>query len=406
MIKRTVQCSLNEATDFKKSKLNGFFEEYCRVVNCFIDLYWNGRQYPQKANSAEYKQVSSWLLGKAMKCAANQAIKIVKSTRKKDSQKAYKQYKRIFAKAKKLEKNHFGILDKKYADWIKDRKLKHRINKPIFDGSTVELNSDLIHIQYGNNSFDLWVKIGSVFGNRFNLLLPTRKHRNYHKIVNQGYRQCSSATLMKRDNKYFVNIFFEKEEPVKSNSRANCLGIDLGINKLMSLSDGRFIGADFKNLLKKLENRVQKSHNYNQTLKEIKDYIGWCVNQIGLENYDLIVIEELKNITKNGKRLSKSKWLRKKLAHWNIDLLHRRLMDKCEANRVWIQTVPACYTSQRCSHCGEIHKESRKGEKYECISCGCSLDADTNASINILNSFLNGESTVPHDVEKEKIGEI
>lgn len=73
---------------------------------------------------------------------------------------------------------------------------------------------------------------------------------------------------------------------------------------------------------------------------------------------------------------------------------------------VWIQAVPACYTSQRCSHCGEIHKESRKGEKYECISCGCSLDADTNASINILNSFLNGESTVPHDVEKEKAGEV
>ena len=211
---------------------------------------------------------------------------------------------------------------------------------------------------------------------------------------------------MKRDNKYFVNIFFEKEEPVKSDKQTNCLGIDLGINKLMSLSDGRFIGTDFKNLLKKLENRVQKSHNYNQTLKEIKDHIGWCVNQIGIENYDLIVIEELKDITKNGKRLSKSKWLRKKLAHWNIDLVHRRLTEKCEANRVWIQTVPACYTSQRCSHCGEIHKESRKGEKYECISCGYTLDADTNASINILNSFLNGESTVPHDVEKEKAGEI
>lgn len=410
MIKRTVQCNLNEATGFKKSKLNDFFEEYARVVNCFIDLYWNGRPYPKKANSTEYKQVSSWLLGKAMKCAANQAIKIVKSTRKKDSQKAYKQYKRIFAKAKKSGRNHFGILDKKYVDWVVGRRLKHRINKPIFDGSTIELNSDLIKIQDGNNSFDLWIRIGSVFGNRFSLLLPTRKHRHYHKIVNQGYRQCSSATLMKRDNRYFVNIFFDKEEPVKSDKQTNCLGIDLGINKLMSLSDGRFIGTDFKNLLKKLEGKKQKSHNYNQTLKEIKDYIGWCINQIGIENYDLVVIEELKNITKNGKKLSKSKWLRKKLAHWNIDLVHRRLTEKCEANRVWIQTVPACYTSQRCSHCGEIHKESRKGEKYECISCGCSLDADTNASINILNSFLNGECggssshlAVPHGIEKEKV---
>jgi putative transposase len=233
--------------------------------------------------------------------------------------------------------------------------------------------------------------------------LPTKKHRHYHKIVKQGYEQCSSATLYRNGENYFVNIFFEKEEPVKSSVRTNCLGIDLGINKLLSLSDGRFIGVDFKRLLKKSENRKQKSHNYNQTLKEIKDYIGWCVNQIGLENYNLIVIEELKNITKNGKRLNKNKWLRRKLAHWNIDLVHRRLMEKCEANRVWLQIVPAHHTSQRCSHCGEIHKESRKGERYECVSCGHTLDADTNASINILNSFLNGESAVSHSIKKENV---
>ena len=88
-------------------------------------------------------------------------------------------------------------------------------------------------------------------------------------------------------------------------------------------------------------------------------------------------------------------------------------MEKCEANRVWLHTVPACHTSQRCSHCGEIHKESRKGERYECVSCGHALDADTNASINILDSFLNGECgdssshlAVPRGIEKEKTNEI
>ena len=91
MLKRTVRCNLNEATDFKKSKLKDFFEEYARVVNCFVDLYWNSRPFPVKANATEYKLVSSWLLGKAMKCAVNQAVKIVKSTRKKDAQKAYSQ---------------------------------------------------------------------------------------------------------------------------------------------------------------------------------------------------------------------------------------------------------------------------------------------------------------------------
>lgn len=58
-------------------------------------------------------------------------------------------------------------------------------------------------------------------------------------------------------------------------------------------------------------------------------------------------------------------------------------------------------------------RSREKGEKYACISCGCSLDADTNASINILNSFLNGECggssshlAVSHGIKKEKTDEI
>lgn len=397
---RAVQCSLDEATDFKKGKLDSFFEEYARVVNCFIKLYWNGRPYPRFVTSEEYHLVDSWMMGKARKCAVFQAIEIIKSVQKKDEQKAYRQYKRIYYKCKNSNRNIFGILDKKYTEWIKGRKLRHRVKMPVFNGSTIELDCGLIQIQEGKNSFDLWIRIGSVFGNRFSLILPSRKHRHYNKMIAEGFTRCSSATLVRRDGKYFVNTFFKKEAPEKSSSKEKTLGIDLGINKLLSLSDGRFIGTKFKQLLEKLERRKQKSHNYNQALKEIKCYIGNCINQIEIDDYDVIVIEDLKNITQNGKKLSKSKWLRRKLAHWNIELVHRRLEEKCENSRACLKTVSACHTSQRCSRCGEIHKESRVGELYKCISCGHTLDADRNASINILYQFLNGESAVPRTIKK------
>ncbi len=46
--------------------------------------------------------------------------------------------------------------------------------------------------------------------------------------------------------------------------------------------------------------------------------------------------------------------------------------------------VPAAYTSQRCSACGHVHTENRKGEKFRCRECGHEDHADVNAAKNIL----------------------
>lgn len=137
-------------------------------------------------------------------------------------------------------------------------------------------------------------------------------------------------------------------------------------------------------------------------LLKIKCYIGNSVNQIGIENYDLIVMENLKNITKNTKgRVNKT--TRKLLGNWNINLVHRRIEDKCSFRGTKLVFVNPEYTSQMCSQCGEIHKESRNGEIYECIKCGTALDADVNGAINILNRFKNESLTVPHDTKIQNL---
>jgi len=50
-----------------------------------------------------------------------------------------------------------------------------------------------------------------------------------------------------------------------------------------------------------------------------------------------------------------------------------------------LEKVSPSYTSQTCSNCGSINKNNRKGEIYYCDSCGIIIDADYNASINILH---------------------
>lgn len=398
-MKRRVSCSLNNFTRVKQNKLDEFFIEYQRVVNCFIDLYFEQDKLPSKIGSSEYHKVNSWLLGKAMKCAGNQAIKIIKSIRDKDKQLVYKQYKRVFAKCKKANRNHFGILDKVYSEWIKDKKINRKVNKPVFEKFVIDLNSDLISIQDSKKakSFDLWIRVGSVFGNRYSLILPTKKHKQFNKMIANGFELAKSASLRKIGNQYFVDLYFEKQDiPVKSVKSS--IGIDLGINKLLTLSDGRKLGVDIKRLINKLHRRKVGSRNYNQTLAEIKCYIGNSINKIGIENYDLIVMENLKNITKNTKgRVNKT--TRKLLGNWNINLVYRRIEDKCGFRGTKLVFVNPEYTSQMCSSCGEIHKESRNGEIYECIKCGTALDADVNGAINILNRFKNEALTVPHNTK-------
>ena len=214
MIRRTTH-SLKFATNFKENKLDDFFNEYERVVNEFINMFWSLDKLPPKVNSEVYNQIESWLLGKAMKCAGNQAIKIVKSTWKKNSQITYKKYKYLYAKCKRKNRNISNILDKRWKEWSKDKSFRRRCTKPTFNGNTIELNSDLVRIQDNKKSteFDLWIRIGSVFGNRFSLILPTKKHKNMNKHLANGFELRKSVTIRKDyKGRYFADLFLEKKD--------------------------------------------------------------------------------------------------------------------------------------------------------------------------------------------------
>lgn len=391
---RRVAHTLKFATAVKRQRLDDFFAEYARVVNAFIVLYWNTDVLPGKANSAIYGQVDSWMMGKARKCAVNQAIRILKSVRKKDKQKTYKAYQRVYAKAKKLNRNVFGILSSKWAEWSKGRAFRHRVRMPVFNGNTIDLNSDLVRIQDADRSseFDLWIRLGSIFGNRESLILPTKHHERSRHFDKNGWTQRKSITL-RRDTtgRYYADLYWEKANPAIK-QQGSAVGVDIGINKLMTCSDRTELGTDLRAKLDKLNRRKQNSRNWHQTGKEIKDYIGYVTNRFPW-SADVVVMENILNITQQTRgRLGKA--TRKLLGHWNIDLLYRRMADKAEQNRVFLAFVEPAYSSQTCNSCRAIDKKSRNGEVFKCTACGHVDDADHNASMNILQRFLDGQFTV------------
>ena len=57
-----------------------------------------------------------------------------------------------------------------------------------------------------------------------------------------------------------------------------------------------------------------------------------------------------------------------------------------------VKVKPNC-TSQRCSRCGNIHKENRNAKvdqaKFECKTCGFTANADWNAAKNIATKDID-----------------
>jgi transposase len=393
MIKRT-QHSLKFITAKKREMLDNLFVEYQRVVNEFIGLYWNEKKLASKATATEWRKVTTWLCGKAVKCAYRQAIQIVKATQDKNKKRTYKAYQRVFAYAKKKNKP-WAIVTQKWSEWSVGKKFRDRVKFPVFNGNSIDLNSDLVTIYESPKmkSFDLAVRLGSIFGNRISLLLPTKKHALFNKHINNGYSVNSSVQLRRIDDKLYVNLFLEKEKPeIKSTGKV--VGIDVGIKKLMSTSEGEFFGKEIEAKIQKLKRRKRGSHNFKQTIAEIKSYIGQQVNKLKLDDVCAVVLEDLEvqNMSKRGGKSSKEH--RRTLGNWNSRLLFGRVNNRCDENRVFVAFIPPEYTSQICSSCGVVCKESRSGERYECKHCVASLDADYDASINIRNRFLSRGRTV------------
>lgn len=391
---RRVEHTLKFATAAKRQKLDSFFAEYARVVNGFIELYWNSDKLPGKANAEVYGKIDSWMMGKSRKCAANQAIKILKSVAKKDKQKTYQAYKKAYSKAKERNRDILGILSARWSEWSKERSLRHRIKMPVFNGNTIDLNSDLVRIQDANKSseFDLWIRLGSIFGNRESLILPTKHHERSRRFEKTGWTQRKSICL-RRDSqsRYYADVFWEKEN-LKTSQQGQAVGVDIGINKLLTTSDGEELGTELRSKLDKLNRRKQSSRNWNQTRKEIKDYIGFVTNRFPWDT-DVVVMENILNITQKTRgRVGKA--TRKLLGHWNIDLIYRRMSEKAEMNRVHLVFTEPAYSSQTCNSCGAIDKKSRNGELFKCTACGHADDADVNGAKNILQHFLDGHFTV------------
>ena len=209
----------------------------------------------------------------------------------------------------------------------------------------------------------------------------------------------TSADLCIKNNIAYLHIVFEKDI-TDTQPNGKLIGIDRGINNIAVVSNNKFYGGGtvkntvnrhrrLRKLLQKKGTESAKRHlrRLRGQEKRFRADINHQVSkQIinSLNPGDTIVLEELTGI--RNKRLRKEQ--RTMINSWSYYQLEQFLIYKAKTKGIGVEYIDARYTSQRCSQCGHICRNNRKQHSFKCKKCGFRLNADLNASRNIVVKAL------------------
>lgn len=245
------------------------------------------------------------------------------------------------------------------------------------------------------------------------IYLPKIGFINYHqsRLITGTPK---NITITYSAGHWYCSIQTEQELPVVQHTSQSIVGIDLGITKFATLSNGEAfepINSFRKNelrlasLQKSLARKTKGSYNRKKCLKKISkfhqhiarirnDYLHKITTSIS-KNHAIVVIEDLivSNLSKSakgtietpGKNVSAKSGLNKSILDQGWHEFHRQLTYKLAWSGGQLIVVPPHYTSQTCSSCGFTSADNRKTQSvFNCIGCNHKENADANAAKNIV----------------------
>ena len=247
-----------------------------------------------------------------------------------------------------------------------------------------------LSVRYDNRCFKFfadsnYVSLTTVMGR----LTFSFKHYDYMDMWKGEY---TNAQLVIRGNRVFLNVQVKLPD-VAVKAVGNVLGIDRGILNVAVCSDNTFFDSK----------RLRAVKGRYQFLKRTLQHVGTrsahrklqrvsgrerrfvlntnhCISkEIVNKSFDVFALENLgvSKKKKSGKRFNRM------LGGWSYAELQLFIQYKAESKGKCVVLVNPRYTSQRCSKCGFVHKQNRRGLGFRCGNCGFSLNADLNASRNI-----------------------
>ena len=212
---------------------------------------------------------------------------------------------------------------------------------------------------------NFWISVGIEYEN--NLELPTNEGIG----IDLGIKDlaiCSDSNVYKNINKT------SKVKKIEKKRRR----LQRQISRKYELNKERRSYKKTSNI-KKLEKELLK---VNHKLTNIRhNYLHQTTTEIINRKPMFIVLEDL-----NVKGMMKNKHLAKAVQQQCFYEFYRQIQYKCLWNNIKFIEADRFYPSSKtCSECGSVKKQLKLSEReYICEECGCVIDRDYNASVNLM----------------------
>ena len=255
------------------------------------------------------------------------------------------------------------------------------------------------------------IKLDQANGRIFLPKLGWLRYRNSR----QALGELRNITVSQSCGKWFVSIQTERkvEQPL---AHGGAVGIDMGIVRFVTLSDGSFIAplhsfkrheialckaqramsrkTRFSSNWKKAKARVQKIHRRIGNAR--RDYLHKTTTTIS-QNHAMVCIEDLqvRNMSKSakgsakqpGKQVRAKSGLNKSILDQGWFEFRRQLDYKLAWNGGHLIAVAPHNTSRTCPCCGHVSADNRQTQaRFECVQCGYENNAYVVGAINVLRA--------------------
>jgi len=240
------------------------------------------------------------------------------------------------------------------------------------------------------------------------------RYRNSRDVVGT----IKNITVSCTNGQWFASMQTEQEVAQPLPTATTAVGIDVGISRFATLSDGTFIAPvnsfkqhqvklaryqrsmsrkkKFSKNWHKAKSKVQKLHTRIADVR--KDFLHQTTSTIS-KKHAIVFVEDLKvsnmsrsaagTIAKPGLKVRQKAGLNRSILDQGWSEFRRQLEYKQAWNGGWLDAVPPQYTSQECPCCGHTAKDNRKTQAhFVCMDCGFAEHADLVGAINIRRAGL------------------
>lgn len=260
------------------------------------------------------------------------------------------------------------------------------------DGKIADIQNSVASSRYAR-----WVKVSTLTKGKSMYLPLGDNMRLEGQLMQPGVRLANHLQVNIHDGRIDAHVM-TVQPAATPREYGETLGLDWGCKTMFATSDGRLLGIRLYQWLQERDKELtrlgaelnhvripcHKSKRYRALNRRIRSYftneVGRLLNKLEREQVRELVVEDL-----DLRALRVSRRMKRIISRAGRSAVKRKLTRLEQGEGITVTTVNPAYTSQTCSKCGNVGKRNRRTQAtFHCTCCNHRINADINASRNIL----------------------